>query len=89
MAKPLWSENCQYLGGMPEVEHWPGAWVASMDPDHMIFRLNDGVHLNIGYQLVLISSQQDATVSRWDRFVGLRHGGVEAVWDSQARGCHS
>jgi hypothetical protein len=39
--------------------------------------------------VLLIPGQQDAMVSRWDRFVGLRNGKVEAVWDIQARGCHS
>jgi hypothetical protein len=39
--------------------------------------------------LLLIPSQQDAMVSRWDRFVGLRNGKVEACWDIQARGCHN
>jgi hypothetical protein len=28
-------------------------------------------------------------VSRWDRFIGVRDGKVEAVWDIEARGCHS
>ena len=77
------------LRGMPEVEGRPGVHVSSMDPDHVIFRLDDGVVLSPGDQLVLIPSQQDATVSRWDRFVGVRDGKVEVVWDIQARGCHS
>ena len=77
------------LRAMPDVEGRPGVTVSSMDPDHVIFRLADGVHLDIGDQVVLIPAQQDATVSRWDRFIGVREGQVEAVWDIQARGCHS
>ena len=77
------------LRAMPDVEGRPGVTVESMDPDHVVFRLADGAHLNIGDQVVLIPSQQDATVSRWDRFVGVRDGKVEAVWDIQARGCHN
>ena len=77
------------LRGMPEVEGRPGIVVESMDPDHVIFRLDDGVDLSPGDQLVLIPSQQDATVSRWDRFIGVRNGKVEVVWDIQARGCHN
>ncbi len=77
------------LRGMPEVEGRPGVTVESMDPDHVVFRVGEGVSLNVGDQVTLIPSQQDATVSRWDRFVGVRNGRVEAVWDIQARGCHN
>ena len=51
--------------------------------------MTDGASLQVGDQVLLIPSQQDAMVSRWDRFVGLRNGKVEAVWDIQARGCHN
>jgi hypothetical protein len=27
-------------------------------------------------------------VNRWDAYIAVRHGVVEAVWDIQARGCH-
>ena len=77
------------LRAMPEVEGRPGVSVESMDPDHVIFRLEEGARLSAGEQVTLIPSQQDATVSRWDRFIGVRNGRVEAVWDIQARGCHS
>ena len=77
------------LRGMPEVDGAPGVTVASMDSDHAVFHLADGAKLTPGDQLLLIPAQQDAMVSRWDRFVGLRQGRVEAVWDIQARGCHN
>lgn len=77
------------LRDMPEVESPAGVSVESIDPDHVIFRLDDGVQLRLGDQVTLIPSQQDATVSRWDRFIGVRDGKVEAVWDIQARGCHN
>ena len=75
--------------GLPEVSNLPGVTVESMDGDHAVFKLSDGASLKVGDQLLLIPAQQDAMVSRWDRFVGLRNGQVEAVWDIQARGCHS
>lgn len=75
--------------GLPAVDNRPGVTVESMDADHAVFRLAEGVELNIGDQVLLLPGQQDAMVSRWDRFVGVRHGKVEAVWDIQARGCHS
>ena len=77
------------LRGMPEVEGRPGISVDSMDPDHVVFHVDEGTTLNVGDQVTLIPSQQDATVSRWDRFIGVRNGRVEAVWDIQARGCHN
>jgi D-serine deaminase-like pyridoxal phosphate-dependent protein len=77
------------LSGLPEVEARPGVTVASMDPEHVIFNVEPGVRLEPGDQIAMIPSQQDATVSRWDRFVGVRKGKVEVVWDIQARGCHN
>ena len=77
------------LRSLPGVEDAPGVTVASMDPDHIIFNVDPGVGLLVGDRLTLIPSQQDATVSRWDRFIGIRDGKVEVVWDIQARGCHN
>ena len=51
--------------------------------------VTEGSSSALSDQLALLPAQQDATVSRWDRFIGVRHGKVEAVWDIQARGCHS
>ena len=77
------------LRGLPDVWDRPGVTVESMDGDHAVFKLTDGESLRVGDQLLLIPAQQDAMVSRWDHFVGVRNGKVEAVWDIQARGCHS
>ncbi len=75
--------------GLPEVDGRPGVEVESMDGDHAVYKLTGGASLGVGDQVLLIPAQQDAMVSRWDRFVGLRNGKVEAVWDIQARGCHN
>lgn len=77
------------LRGMPEVDGAPGVTVAALDSDHAVFHLAAGAALQPGDQLLLLPAQQDAMVSRWDRFVGLRQGRVEVVWDIQARGCHN
>ena len=77
------------LRGLPQVEGRPGVTVESIDANRVVFHLDEGTELRVGDQLLLLPSQQDATVSRWDRFVGIRNGQVEAVWDIQARGCHS
>ena len=77
------------LIGMPTVFDRPGVTVQSMDSDHSVFKIESGASLKVGDQVLLIPAQQDAMVSRWDRFVGLRNGQVEVVWDIQARGCHN
>ena len=77
------------ISGMPEVFDRPGVTVESMDSDHAVFKVESGASLKIGDQVLLIPAQQDAMVSRWDRFIGLRKGKVEVVWDILARGCHN
>ena len=77
------------FSGMPTVFDRHGVSVESMDSDHAVFRVESGASLKIGDQVLLIPAQQDAMVSRWDRFIGLRKGKVEVVWDIQARGCHN
>ena len=77
------------ISGMPTVSGRSGVAVESMDSDHAIFRVEPGASLKVGDQVLLIPAQQDAMVSRWDRFIGLRNGKVEVVWDIQARGCHN
>ena len=77
------------LKGLPRVENRPGVTPTQMDADRIVFQVEDGATLEIGDQLLLIPGQQDAMVSRWDRFIGVRKGVVEAVWDIQARGCHN
>ena len=44
--------------------------------------------LQVGEQFLLYSGQQDILVNRWDQFIAIRQGVVEAVWDIPARGCH-
>ena len=77
------------LKGRPRVEGRPGVTAVEMDGDRIVYQVAGGESLAIGDQLTLIPGQQDAMVSRWDRFIGVRKGVVEAVWDIQARGCHS
>ena len=77
------------LSGMPTVFERPGVTVAALDSDHAVFKLGSGTSLKVGDQVLLIPAQQDAMVSRWDRFIGLRKGKVEVVWDITARGCHN
>ena len=77
------------LKGLPRVEGRPGVAAVDMDVDRTVYRVEEGASLELGDQLTLIPGQQDAMVSRWDRFIGVRNGLVEVVWDIQARGCHN
>jgi D-serine deaminase-like pyridoxal phosphate-dependent protein len=77
------------ISGMPTVFDRRGVTVENMDSDHSVFKVNPAASLKVGDQVLLIPAQQDAMVSRWDRFIGLRGGKVEVVWDIQARGCHN
>ena len=77
------------LKGLPRVEGRPGVEAVNMDTDRTVFQVAEGAELAVGDQVVLLPGQQDAMVSRWDRFIGIRDGKVEAVWDIEARGCHN
>ncbi len=77
------------MKGVPAVVDRPGVVVERLDLDHAVFSFGPSVSLRVGDQVALIPGQQDAMVSRWDRFIGLRGGRVEEVWDITARGCHS
>ena len=77
------------LKGLPRVEGRPGVEAVDMDTDRTVFQAAQGAELAVGDQVMLLPGQQDAMVSRWDRFIGIRDGMVEAVWDIEARGCHN
>ena len=77
------------LKGLPRVEGRPGVAAVDMNTDRIVFQVADGADLEVGDQVILLPGQQDAMVSRWDRFIGIRDGKVEAVWDIEARGCHN
>ncbi len=77
------------MKGLPRVEGRPGVEAVNMDTDRTVFQVTEGAELAVGDQVMLLPGQQDAMVSRWDRFIGIRDGMVEAVWDIEARGCHN
>ncbi len=77
------------MKGLPRVEGRPGVIAVDMDTDRTVFQVGDGAELAVGDQVLLLPGQQDAMVSRWDRFIGIRDGVVETVWDIEARGCHN
>ena len=75
-------------GVLPSIEGVPGVTVDSLGPDHIVLRSDGPMPLDVTGQFVLLSAQQDIMVNRWDQFIGVRNGVVEAVWPILARGCH-
>lgn len=74
-------------GVLPAVEGLPGVSVAALHDEHIVLHDAGTTPLTLGDTFVLHSGQQDITVNRWDQFIAVRQGIVEAVWDIPARGC--
>jgi D-serine deaminase-like pyridoxal phosphate-dependent protein len=75
-------------GVLPVVEGMPGVTVEALHDEHIVLRTDGTTPLHVGDQFLLHSSQQDIMVNRWDQYIAVRNGVVEAVWDISARGCH-
>jgi hypothetical protein len=66
----------------------PGVSVEALHPEHIVLRSDGTTTLKVGDRFLLSSGQQDIMVNRWDQYIAVRRGVVEAVWDIPARGCH-
>ena len=75
-------------GVLPTIEEEPEVAVEALHEEHIVLRSQGPMPLQVGTKFLLHSGQQDMLVNRWDRFVAIRNGVVEAVWDIPARGCH-
>ena len=76
-------------GTLPSLEGLPGAAVEELHENHIVLRSDGPMPLRVGDTFLLRSGQQDIMVNRWDQFIAVRGGLVEAVWDIPARGCHN
>ena len=76
-------------GVLPELDGVDGVRVESLGPNYIVLKSDGEMPLRVGDKFELISGQQDLMVNRWDQFIGVRGGKVEAVWDITARGCHN
>ncbi len=76
-------------GIFPQVDAMPGVTVEALYEEHIVLRTEDPARLNIGDRFLLVSGQQDMLTNRWDQYIAVRNGAVEAVWDIPARGCHN
>lgn len=73
--------------GVPTVDSPEHIEVESID-HHGVVLSGDGVAtLSIGDPFFLLTHQQDVTINRWDRYLGVRNGIVETVIEATARGC--
>ena len=75
--------------GPPTLEGIEGARVDEMTHHGTVIRSDDPLDVQVGDRYRLITHQQDMTMNRWDQYVGVRNGEVEAVFDVTARGCHN
>ena len=74
---------------LPAVEGMSGIAVEALHDEHIVLRSEGDMPLKDGDKFLLSSGQQDIMVNRWDQFIGVRNGRVEAVYDISARGCHN
>ncbi len=74
-------------GEMPRVELPTGITVESIEENHIIFQTSRSTTLSVGDKVILVPWYQDMMVNRWDHYIVVRKGVVEAVWPIEARGC--
>ena len=73
--------------GLPTLDGPRGVEVTGIDHHGVTLSGAAGAPLRVGDTFFLLTHQQDVTVNRWDRFVGVRDGRVEKVIEAPARGC--
>lgn len=73
--------------GPPSLDGVDGAAVQSIDHFGVTLASQGAMPLAIGDRFFLLTHQQDITMNRWDRYLGVRDGRVETVFEATARGC--
>ena len=73
--------------GVPTLEGVAGAEVAAIDHHGVTLSSEGRLDLAVGERFFLLTHQQDMTMNRWERFIGVRNGIVETIIEAQARGC--
>ena len=73
--------------GLPTLEGVQNAEVAAIDHHGATLTATNAMPLGIGDRFFLLTHQQDVTMNRWERYLGVRNGVVEQVIDAPARGC--
>lgn len=73
--------------GVPTLDSPEGLDVVSIDHHGVVLHGDSDCRLSIGDPFFLLTHQQDVTMNRWDRYLGVRNGIVETVIEATARGC--
>ena len=73
--------------GVPTVDSPEGIEVAAIDHHGVVLSGDAVASMSIGDPFFLLTHQQDVTMNRWDRYLGVRNGTVETVIEATARGC--
>ena len=73
--------------GLPTLEGFDAVAVSEIDHHGVVLSGEDPLPLEIGTHFFLLTHQQDVTMNRWDRYVGVRNGVVETIFEASARGC--
>ena len=73
--------------GLPTLEGFTDIAVTSIDHHGVTLSAERELPLGIGDVFYLLTHQQDMTVNRWERYVGVRNGVVEMLIEAPARGC--
>ena len=73
--------------GVPTVDGFDDVVVASIDHHGVVLSTECELPLEVGDVFNLLTHQQDVTMNRWERYVGVRDGVVETLIEAPARGC--
>jgi len=73
--------------GHPSLAGMDGVAVTALDHHGVTLSSDARMPLEIGDHFFLLTHQQDITVNRWDRYLGVRGDVVETVFETPARGC--
>jgi len=76
-------------GILPKVEDMPGVEVEVLHEEQIVLRVEGSAKMALGDKFILIPGHQDMLINRWDQYVAIRDGVVEAVWEIPGRGCHN
>lgn len=72
---------------LPTVDGVPDVVATALDHHGVTLTSERDMPLALGDSFFLLTHQQDITVNRWDRLIGIREGVVETVFEASARGC--
>ncbi len=73
--------------GLPAPVDMPGIKVAALDHHGVTLKSESPMPLAVGEPFFLRTQQQDMTMNRWDRFLGVEDGRVVTAFHADARGC--